>query len=242
MALLGALLSATAAGAQEGPTYDAPETRAIVERVLEAHGGLEAWRRAETIAFDHVMFTPHLLKEGDTRWWTSREVVHKPTGRLYQEWPVDGARMAFDGTRVWSVGWKRPNSPQGMARVHYRFLFLPWLTQDEGTVLARGDDETLPGDDRASLTVTMALPGGEGPPMALFVDPDTYQLRGFGYGPARHRIDRFGDADGLSVPIDWTTTVEGRVIGHHLALHVTLDAPWDPARLVPPSDAVIAGR
>ena len=37
------------------PQYASEETRRIIENMVEAHGGLEAWREAPSISFDAVM-------------------------------------------------------------------------------------------------------------------------------------------------------------------------------------------
>ena len=70
---------------------------------------------------------------------------------MHHEWPIDGAALAHDGEAGWSVRWAKPNRPDQMARVHYYFLFLPWLSQDAEVSLARTKNETLREDHRESL-------------------------------------------------------------------------------------------
>jgi hypothetical protein len=241
MAAMAAVLGmAGVTSAQEGPTYDSPETRGLVERMIERQGGMAPWEAAETVGYTHVMFTHMVFKEGDTKWWISEESHDLETGRAYQAWPIDGAQAAFDGERVWSTGWQRPNRPEGMMHQHLTMVFMPWITQQPGFNFSRGEDEVLPGDEVASVAIM--IESDRTPPMAFFVDPEDGALRGFAFGPARHLVRRWGDADGLRVPIDWTTTMKGEVIGDHALLHPTLHGRWDESRLTAPPDAVVAGR
>ncbi|MEM7415875.1 MAG: hypothetical protein AAF389_10295 [Gemmatimonadota bacterium] len=227
-------LSAPPAAGQE---VDAPETARLVQDLLAAQGGMQAWEESVAVEFDHVMFTPAVYAEGDTHWWASREVIEHGTLRAYAEWPIDGARLAHDGREVWSVGWKRPNAPDGMARIHYFLVFLPWLTQQDDARLTAGSPASLPGQEVESLVVDVAFGEGE-PPFALFIDPDTHRLRGFRNRGSLHVIHRFGDADGLSIPIDWTTYLNGNVIGHHSVYHASLLDHFDESLLEAPPGAV----
>ena len=235
MALLGGFLVVGVPAS--GQQYDTPETGEIVQRLLEAQGGTDAWSRSGAVAFDHVMFTPSVYQEGDTHWWASSEVIEHGTLRAYAEWPIDGAKLAHDGEDVWSVGWKRPNPPAGMANIHYYLIFLPWLTQQDGVRLSRADAGTLPGDDVESIVVDVAFGDGDAP-FSLFVDPASHRLRGFRNRASLHTIHRFGDVDGMSVPIDWTTYVNGNVIGHHSVYRPTLLDRFDESLLEAPDGAV----
>lgn len=220
-----------------GQQYDAPETERLVQRLVDAQGGRSEWEASEAVEFDHVMFTPSVYQEGDTHWWSSREVIEHGSLRAYAEWPIDGARLAHDGQEVWSVGWKRPNPPGGMANIHYFLVFLPWLTLQDHARLSRGEPAALPGDEVESLVVDVAFGEGD-PPFSLFIDPTTYRLRGFRNRASLHTIHRFGEASGLSIPVDWTTYVNGNVIGHHSVYRARLLDRFDESLLIAPPEAV----
>lgn len=230
---------APAAAAQQGPTYDEPATREIVEQFVEAHGGMAPWdTRGEAASYTHTMYTPTLYAEDDTHWWISHEVVeYDPAGRLYHEWPIDNAKLAFDGEETWWVNWQRPNSAVGMRRVHFGFVFMPWLTQQNNVTLARIDGDVLPDDDVESIVVTMTYEGRPNPAFTIYIDPDTHRMRGFIKGGAVHTIHRLGEYDGALVAMDWTTWAGGSVIGHHSITQLDLDASIDPEWLVRPEGA-----
>jgi len=227
------------ADAQEGPQYDTPDTEQLVQGMIEAHGGMEPWLTAEAVEYTHIMFTPG-NSWGGSPWWISHEIVEQGSRKVYHEWPIDGARLALDGETSWSVGWAKPNAPEQMARVHYYFVFLPWLTQDTGIRLGRAESETLPGDDKESSVVNVVFGADTEPSFRLFIDSDTHLLRGFAAGQALHTIGKYGDADGLTVPADWTTSVNGQTIGHHAAIDVSLGATLDPALLERPEGAKVS--
>lgn len=226
-------LAGTSVAAQ---SYDAPETRQLVESLVESHGGHGPWEGAGAVRYDHIMFTPRLIQEGDTHWWISRETIERGGPRAYHEWPIDGAKLAHDGEGVWSTEWKRPNPPAGMLRIHYVLTFLTWLTRDEAASLTRVEPVTLPGDEVESLAVDVAFGDAE-PGLSVYIDPETHRLRGFRNGRSIHAIHRYGEVDGLLVPSDWTTYVGDQVIGHHSVINVAFLDRFDASLVVAPPGA-----
>jgi len=145
--------------------------------------------------------------------------------------------MGRDEDGVWSVGWKRPNSPAGMARIHYMMTFLTWLTQEGDASMTRVAAATLPGDDTESLAVDVAF-GGRDPQFTVFIDPTDSHLRGFRNGRSLHRISRYTEAHGLLVPSDWTTYAGDQVIGNHSVINVEFLDEFDPSLVAAPEGAV----
>ncbi len=47
---LASVLMVQTASAQNGPRYDSPETEELIERMIEAHGGMEKWRSAPSLS------------------------------------------------------------------------------------------------------------------------------------------------------------------------------------------------
>ena len=111
-----------------GPTYADSRAKRAVERMVDAHGGLETWRALASLSYEHEMLDPSQPADP----WISHEVHEPRTRHTYHEWPRDGARLGFDGERVWTVGWKRMNPPSMMSGVSFFFLTLPFITQDDG--------------------------------------------------------------------------------------------------------------
>ena len=52
------LMTLSAGPIVAAPTYDSDQTRETVERLIDAHGGLDAWRKAKTLSYDNLFFNP----------------------------------------------------------------------------------------------------------------------------------------------------------------------------------------
>ncbi len=77
-------LSQGTAEDKSGPTYASPKTKDVIERMLEAHGGLERWRKAKTIKYTNVMFLPIIdIQEGVSEWdrWGCSDETFELTSR-----------------------------------------------------------------------------------------------------------------------------------------------------------------
>ena len=83
--------------------------------------------------------------------------------------------------------------------------------------------------------VDVAFSDGDAP-FSLYIDPESHHLRGFRNRGSLHTVHRFGEADGLSVPIDWTTYVNGNVIGHHSVYRTQLLDHFDESMLERPTE------
>ena len=121
--------------AYAGPDYASDETRRVITAMVEAHGGIERWREAPSIRFDNVMHMNFAPKE-QFAWWIAHEVIDQQTRKVWQDWPMDDARIGFDGESVWSTNWQRGNPSAFMVHFFYYFVNLPWITQDDGVVLS----------------------------------------------------------------------------------------------------------
>jgi hypothetical protein len=147
LALASPLVSAQVS---QGTDYADPETRAIVEEMVAAHGGTEAWNRIE--AFSFMFFTKN---SGNPEPWLSRETVDPRSGRVYLDWPVLDALIVWDESTVWAVGWEVPLSPGFFTRLTYSFVTLPWQTQQPGVRLDATGTDRIPNDETEYLTVRM---------------------------------------------------------------------------------------
>ena len=85
--LVGTLLwTAVAVSGPTGPSYATAETRAVIEAMVEAHGGIDRWRDVRSVSYR--FFTRNT---GAPEPWLSWESVEPVTGRSRLEWPVFGA-------------------------------------------------------------------------------------------------------------------------------------------------------
>lgn len=245
--------------------YATSETEDVINRLVEAHGGLDKWKNATTIAFDNVMYNPFAQSEAE-KWWVSREVIDQKTRRAYQYWQIDDAVLVYDGEETWTTNWNRGNPPKMMVHFFYYFTSLPWLTQDDNVHLGEPGKGSLPGFDKEYVTIDMSFtekPGvgkTERDLFKLYIDPDTYMLQGYEYslgygalldlmgvpegelfGPMLRVHDAFTDVDGLLFPAQFHTmpTDGSTTYGNHVILNYSLTEPFDESRVAKPADAVV---
>ena len=241
-----------------------PETKELIEMMIEAHGGMDIWRTAPTLSYVHEMVDP--AKPDDS--WLSHEVIEQGRRRLYQDWPLDQGKLAYDGEKVWTVNWGRGNPPGMMAFVSYFFLNLPWITQDDGVMLEEPRQgtvpDTAPASDKQYLIVRMRYnpeTTGASPYeyFDLYIDQDTYLLKGVNYTMTyRPLMDLFGvpkdvnflgplfkvyksytEVDGLHLPTEYDTYGRGRLYGIHTVKEYSLKATFDESRLKMPRNGII---
>ena len=248
----------TKAAGADGPAYADKKTQRLVERMLERHGGLSAWRALPSIRYEHEMLDPSNPADP----WISIEAHDPRTRRTYHTWPRDEARIGYDGTRCWSVGWKRQNPPKMMATVSFFFLNLPWITQDAGVRLEAVGSREVPkiSEERAMTAVRMTWP--EGNPheyYELYIDPRTNVLRGVAYtvvdptllklfapsgdvkflGPLLKVYVDHEEHAGLLFPTRYDTYRNGNAYGVHWARAWSMDEPFDESELEMPEGASV---
>jgi hypothetical protein len=232
----------------------------VAMEMIDAHGGMRAWKQAATMSFKNSFVAPYDPDDP----WVSIETTQQGSRRSYQDWPLDNATVAYDGEQVWSVGWKRDNPPKFMVNMAYYFLNLPWLTQDDGVVLAGPGKGKLPNDDAIYTTIRMTFEAGVGDApddyYEIFIDPDTHLMRGVEYivtygamldligvpadvrffGPLVKVFESYATVAGLKVPAKFNTySMEGDVYGEHIVEDISFSKKFDEARMSMPDGAVI---
>lgn len=232
----------------------------IVQRLIQAHGGMERWEATPTCSYTHKMVAPGY--EDDP--WVSEEIVEQGSRRCFQNWPLDEAQVAFDGETVWSMNWQRGNPPKFMVNLAYYFLNLPWLTQDPGVFLVDSGMGRFPTAEKDYLTVRMTFDEevGDTPDdyYVLFIDPDTHRMAATEYvvsfgpmldlfqapadakfiGPFFHVYRKWETVAGLTVPSEYDTFLpDGSKMGVHEVTDWSFDQPFDSARLEMPDGAVV---
>jgi len=93
----------------KGQSYASNQTKEVIEKMIEAHGGYEAWENVETLSFSNIMHSEFLPT---LRFWTSTNTYDMKTRRSYQDWPIHQSSMTYDGKEAWSVDWRVGNSPK----------------------------------------------------------------------------------------------------------------------------------
>ncbi len=215
------------------------QAEALVAKMVAAHGG-DAWTSAPSVHFTIAMYLASLsVGEGRTyeHNWRLYKVTQNPrNGQGYVELPWedrDGPSIAFNGEELWSLDYDFDpvyiDDPFMLLYYHYSMIGLPWSAQLPDVELEYvGTDTTLPGYPKEHHVVKMTFnPAGkkhEGY-FKLFIDPDTYLLRGFehtsqyamlpadllpseiGLTPVvMYRVtDAYLEFDGVTIPKAYTT-------------------------------------
>ena len=259
-----ALALATLVTSFAQPQYASPETKAVIEKMIDAHGGYEAWKNLKTLSFTSAMHSESL---GFLRFWIKSQTVDMQTRRSYQDWPLVGSKLSFDGTKVFTTDWRVGNPPNHQHSVFYYYVNLPWLTQDPNVVL--GDLEKVQHKGFKNEVYKIKMTFSEAPTLGksqkdsytLYIDSQTYILSGYEYtvgygalldilkvpqdkavfGPVLRINTYTGDVNGLKFPMLFTTNSLdlSKQYGDHAIYSIELNEPFDESRMKMPSNAVI---
>jgi hypothetical protein len=262
--LLTLALIAVSSSATAGPTYATDETQEVIEKMLDAHGGIERWRAAPSIQFDDIMHNPYHGPE-EFAWWAAHEVIDQKTRQVYQSWPMDDATIGYDGKQVWSENWKKGNPSASMVHFFYYFVNLVWLTQDDNVLLSEVTRFDWPklADNLYRVEMRFDEAPGIGKSYkdfyVLYIDPTTYRLVGYQYangyqplldimnmpegkevfGPLWRLITRYEEVGGLLFPSAFRTMPgpDERIVGNHLIMNIDVSQPFDYQRAEKPDGA-----
>ncbi len=247
----------------KGPTYSSPESQSIIEKMINAHGGYDRWQQIKTLSFSSAMHSESL---GFLRFWIKNQTVDMSNRRTYQDWPLVGSQLAFNGEKVWSMDWRVGNPPSHQHSVFFYYLNLPWLTQDDHVILgepelvehqafdnpvhkvqmsysdvptvgkSQKDTYTLYIDSKSFLLVGYEYSIGYGPLLDVVGVPKDQEV----FGPVLRKNNYFGEIDGLKFPLLFTTHAVdmSAQYGDHAIYNVSLDEEFDENRMIPPSNAV----
>lgn len=248
----------------KGPEYASEETKSIIEKMIAAHGGYEKWEALETMSFTTAMHSESL---GLLRFWIKDQVVDMNTRRTYQDWPLVGSKLSFDGEQVWSVDWRVGNPPSHQHSVFFYYLNLPWLTQDDHVVLSDVSLVEHKAFDNKVYKVKMSY--SEVPTVGkskkdtytLYIDSESYLLAGYEYtvgygpmldilglpkdqevfGPVLRKNNYQADIGGLKYPVLFTTHDASYTTqyGDHAIYNFKLNTKFDESRMVKPENAVV---
>ena len=246
-AVLAVVLTLAAAASQAG------DSAKIVRKMIAAHGGMEAWAAAPTVAFTEE------FRQGEAEsGFPGRVVVKQDTRQARLDY--GGAMQAFwDGERAWSVNWMAPTPPRFLALLNYYFTSLPWLTQDDGVNLGEPGTGTLFDDPTEYITVRMTFDAGVGDTpddyYVLYIHPETYELRANEYIVTYRSLlpegasatephiliyDEYTEVDGLLVPAHYTIyETDGTIYGSCVFTDWSLRESWDAGWMEMPEGAVI---
>ena len=246
------------------PKYASSETKEIIEKMIKAHGGYDKWKNLETLSFTSAMYSESL---GFLRFWIKTQTVDMKTRRSYQDWPIVGSKLSYDGKKVFTTDWRVGNPPNHQHSVFYYYVNLPWLTQDDNVSL--GIVEKLEHKAFKNKVYKVKMAFTESPTLGkskkdtytLYIDSETFLLNGYeytvGYGPLLDilkipmdkgvfgpvlRINTYtGDVNGLKFPMLLTTNSLdlSKQYGDHAIYNFRINEAFDEKRMLMPKNAVI---
>ncbi|MDY7091698.1 MAG: DUF6503 family protein [Acidobacteriota bacterium] len=237
--------------AAEGDSLDA-ET--LVDRMVEAHGGMEAWATAPTVAFSD-QFTAGNGEAGSK----SRVVVEQGSRRAYIDMLGTEMSMAWDGEKAWGINWESPYPPRFLALLNYYFVNLPWLAKDPGVNLGEPGTAKLWDDPTEYHTVKMTYDPGVGDTpddyYVLYIHPETYELAANEYIVTYQALlpegqehtephvlvyDQWTMVNGLKVPTAYTIyLLDHTVYAESKIWDWSFGEAFDTSRMEMPADAVV---
>lgn len=264
LSLFSLMLAVLAMADGGGPKYASKETKEVIQKMIDAHGGYDTWKAMKTLSFTTTMHSESL---GVLRFWVNDQTVDMETRRTYQDWPVVGSKLSYDGEKVWSVDWRVGNPPSHQQSVFFYYLNLPWLTQDDHVVLSETELIKHPAFDNEVHKVEMSF--SKVPTVGksakdtytLYIDSQSYLLVGYEYtigygplldvvgaakdqevfGPVLRKNNYFGDVNGLKFAMLFTTHASdlSAQYGDHVIYDFRIDEAFDESRMTPPANAVI---
>ena len=238
------------------PQYTDEASSALARRVLDAHGGMQAMAAAESLKFS--FFTKVV---GGQMPFYSVESVDLETGNAYLDWPFWNATIALHDGKLWSHQWPMTMPAGFFIRLTTSFITLPWLMQADAANVGPVSTDRLPDDDTIydvlRVTFDQRSPSIPGTFYEVFVDPDTHLMKGVRFdinhpgmvanpsqpiGPNMHVFGEYRRFDGLLIPTFYLSYGRGSANGgtsnaYHFAWDLSLDQPFDTARLDAPEGA-----
>ncbi|OSY87232.1 hypothetical protein WH52_12275 [Tenacibaculum holothuriorum] len=244
--------------------YASKETKDVIEKMMEAHGGYEKWKNLKTFSFTTAMYSKSL---GFLRFWINDQTVDMKTRRSYQDWPLVGSQMSYDGKEAWGVNWRVGNPPNHQHSVFFYYLNLPWLTQDANVKLGEVKKLKHPAFKNEVYKIKMTytkipiLGKSIRDTYTLYIDAQNYILSGYeytvGYGPLLDilklpkdkkvfgpllRINNYtADINGLKYPVLMTTNSLDlkEQYGDHAIYNFKMNEKFDESRMIKPKNAVV---
>lgn len=264
LSLTIALMLSSFTGFANGPEYASAETKEVIGKMIEAHGGYEKWKNLETLSFKTVMHSDAL---GFIRFWISEQAFDMKTRRSYHDWPLVGSKMSYDGKEAWSVDWRVGNPPNHQHSVFFYYANLPWLTQDDNVKLGKAEKIKHQAFQTEVYKIEMSFKGNptlgksSKDTYTLYIDSQNYLLVGYEYtvgygalldilklpkdkpvfGPVLRVNTYTASVNGLRFPVLMTTSNRDQTeqYGDHAVYDYKFDFEFDEERMKKPANAKV---
>lgn len=152
---------------KETPAY--PES---LQKVFEAHGGLDAWQNKQTLVFG--MDKPNGIE---------KTILDLKNRKTIIETEVH--KIGYDGERVWLQD--SAKTYKGNAKFYYNLMYyfyaMPFILADEGINYETAEPLNFEGKNYLGIKVSYNAGVGESPEdeYILYYDVDTHQMAWLGY-------------------------------------------------------------
>lgn len=164
--------------------FASSEIESLVNKMTEAHGGLDRWKAAASVQFNtNLVAVTGMFPE------YNEEVCIDPISRAaHLKFPGSTGRIAFDGNEAWSAGERKGLAaapPRFTAWRNFYLLNIPFVIHDDGVYLSELSEAKLPGNNKAFQTVKMTFgeDTGDTPKdyYLLYIDPNSHTLAALEY-------------------------------------------------------------
>lgn len=145
----------------------------IISKVFDAHGGIDAWKKMQTLKFT-------MAKESG---------IETTTTDLYSRYSlIDMPKhtIGFDGNDVWLHS-KDTTSYKGKPKFYYNLMFyfyaMPFILADDGIIYEDVDPLVFEGKSYPGIKISYESGVGESPEdeYILYYDAETNQMKWLGY-------------------------------------------------------------
>jgi hypothetical protein len=240
------------------PNYADDASRRLAAELLEAHGGMQPIRMAQSLQFK---FFTKIIGGPDP--FYSIESIDLSTGSAHLEWPFWNSTVAWHDGEVWSHRWPMPMPAGFFVRLTSSFMTLPWQMQADSANVGPVTNGQLPNDETIyevlRITFDERSPSIPGTFYEVYVDPETHLMKGIRFdinhpgmvanpkqplGPNFHVFIEYRQFESLTLPTSYMSYGTGSANGgssnaYHFAWDVKLDEPFDQTKLVAPDEAVM---
>ncbi|MDT0557560.1 DUF6503 family protein [Ichthyenterobacterium sp. W332] len=146
-----------------------PET---ISKIMKAHGGLDAWTKANTLVF--AMENPEGIETTTTDLKSRKSLIE-----------TEAFKIGFDGTNVWLD--QDTEVYKGNPKFYYNLMFyfyaMPFVLADDGITYTETEPLVFEGKSYPGINISYGEGVGESPDdeYVLYYNPETYKMEWLGY-------------------------------------------------------------
>ncbi|WP_194768049.1 DUF6503 family protein [Tamlana sp. I1] len=144
-----------------------------LEKIFEAHGGLEQWKSMRFLEFTMEKNGENEVTSTDLR--NRKSLIETPNHAL-----------GFDGNQVWLQN-KNDVEYKGKPKFYYNLMFyfyaMPFILADDGIIYGDADPLVFEGKSYPGISIAYKSGVGESPDdeYILYYNPETYKMEWLGY-------------------------------------------------------------